>query len=85
MAESSLQTRRRRRKKRLLDLPRVFFVCCGCCNKIIHAHIQAKKQNQQIKQLVHMDEMLDMDETLTYVMSITILKAFISCKDILNS
>ncbi len=32
-----------------------------------------------------MDEMLDMDETLTYVMSITILKAFISCKDILNS
>jgi hypothetical protein len=51
----------------------VVFVCRGCCNKIIHAHIQAKKQSQQIKQLVHMDEMLDMDETLTSFLFSTLL------------
>jgi len=61
------------RRKRLFGLPRRVFVCRGCCNKIIHAHIQAKKQSQQIKQLVHMDEMLDMDETLTSFLFSTLL------------
>ncbi len=59
------------RRKRLFGLPRRVFVCRG--NKIIHAHIQAKKQSQQIKQLVHMDEMLDMDETLTSFLFSTLL------------